>query len=128
MTDRSPEEAVASLLETITEAWKAGDGDLFASVFTEDADFVNIRALALRGRKEIAEHHNLLFSSIYKGTSIRAEGTRIRLIRPDVATIEQFAIVAIEDEERRAHMLAVAVETPEGWALRAFHNMIPFEG
>jgi|SRR5262245_62938563 len=128
MTTTSAEHAVTALLDTIAEAWEAGDGDRFASVFTDDADFVNIRALALRGRKEIAEHHNMLFSTIYKGTSIRSEDTRIRLIHPGVATIEQFAIVQIEGEERRAHMLAVAVETPEGWALQALHNMIPFTG
>lgn len=127
MTEGASEEAIGALLDTIERAWSAGDGDRFASVFTEDADFINIRALELRGRQAIAEHHRLLFSTIYKGTSIRREGTRIRLIRRDVATVEQFAIVRLEGEERRAHMLAVAVDGPDGWAFQALHNMLPFD-
>jgi hypothetical protein len=60
-------------------------------------------------------------------TSIQSEGTRIRLIRPDAGTIEQFAVVEVAGIQRRAHMLAVAAEGPDGWALEAFHNMLPFD-
>ena len=36
-------------------------------------------------------------------------------------------MVALAGEERGAHMFAVAVDSPEGWALQAFHNMLPFD-
>ncbi len=128
MAASSPEDAIQALLDTIKKAWQAGDGELFASVFTEDADFVNIRAHELRGRAAIAEHHNQIFSTVYQGSSIRSEGVRIKLIRPDVATIEQTSVVEFGGVERRAHMLAVAVDGAGGWAMQAVHNMIPFDG
>jgi uncharacterized protein (TIGR02246 family) len=102
--------------------------NLFASVFTNDADFINIRAHELRGRRAIAEHHPTLFATIYKGSTARVERVLIRLIRPDVATIEQTTVVEFEGADRRAHMLAVAVEGPDGWAIQAVHNMLPLEG
>ena len=120
-------DAIEALLATTAEAFAKGDGDLLASAHTEDADFINIRAKELRGRAEIAEHHRTIFSTVYRGATAETEGLRVSLIRPDVALVEMRTVVRAGDLERHAHMLAVAVDGPEGWKLRAVHNMIPFE-
>jgi uncharacterized protein (TIGR02246 family) len=124
---RSATDAIEALLATIGDAFNRGDSELFASAHTEDADFSNIRANELRGRAEIDEHHRTLFSTIYRGATLRREGLRVSLIRPDVALVELRSVARAGELERHAHMLAVAVDGPEGWKLRAVHNMIPFE-
>ena len=120
------ERAITALLQTLAEGWARRDGELFASAFTEDADFINMQALALRGRAEIAAHHNRIFNGVYQGTRLRVDETHVRLIRPDVATIEVAAAVEGLPQERRAHALAIAVRDATGWHLCTFHNMIPF--
>jgi uncharacterized protein (TIGR02246 family) len=117
---------IRALLDAMGEAWARADGDAFASVFTEDADFITMTALELRGRLEIARHHAQIFATVYRGTRTRISGCRIRLIRPDIATLEIAAAVDGLGQERRAHALALAVRGAKGWLLQTFHNMIPF--
>jgi len=123
---RQDDTAIRALFQMLSDAWARGDGEAFASAFAVDADFVNMMAQALRGRSEIARHHAQIFATVYRGTTLRTIDIRIRPIRPDVATIETTAAVDGLDQERRAHALAVAVRSADGWRIQAFHNMIPF--
>ena len=127
MGTEADEASIRALFDTMGEAWARADGETFASVFATEADFINIRAQALRGRGEIAQHHDRIFSSIYRGSSVRVEDLRIRFVRPDVATIEAVSTVTLKDQpERHAHMLAVALRNDGRWKIQALHNMIPF--
>ncbi len=127
MGTEADEASIRALFDTIGEAWAREDGEAFASVFANDADFINIRAQALRGRAEIAQHHDRIFSSIYRGSTVRIGELRIRSLRPDVATIEAVSAVTLKDQpERHAHMLAVALRNDGRWEIQALHNMIPF--
>lgn len=127
MTTAEDEAKIRSLFDKQGEAWVREDGEAFASVFAVDADFVNIRAHALRGRAEIARHHTQIFTTIYRGSKVQAGDLRIKFIRPDVATIEASSKVTLKDQsERHAHMLAVAVASNGHWEIQALHNMVPF--
>lgn len=127
MSTARDEEAIRALFDAMGDAWVREDGAGFAAIFANDADFINIRAQALRGRDEIARHHTAIFTTIYRGSSVRIGDLRIRFIRPDVATIEAASAVTLPSQpERHAHMLAVAVRTDGRWAIQALHNMIPF--
>ena len=128
MSAASDEAAIQTLFAKQAEAWVREDGEAFASVFALDADFINIRAHALRGRAEIATHHTKIFTTIYRGSKVRIGDFRIKFVRPDVATIEAASSVTLKDQpERHAHMLAVAVRDSGLWQIKALHNMIPFE-
>ena len=128
MATVNDEAAIKALFDKQGEAWLHEDGEAFASVFASDADFINIRAHALRGRAEIARHHTQIFTTIYRGSKARLGDLRIRFIRPDVATIEAASSVTLKDQtERHAHFLAVAVRNSERWEIQALHNMVPFE-
>lgn len=127
MTSARDEAEIRALFDRMGEAWEREDGESFASVFAIDADFVNIRAHALRGRAEIGRHHTQIFTTIYRGSTVRIGGLRIRSIRPDVATIEAESAVTLPGQpERHAHMLAVAARDGGRWEIQALHNMIPF--
>lgn len=127
MVDSAEDEAAIRSLFYITgDAWSRGDAESFASVFALDADFINIRAHALRGREEIARHHKQIWDTVYKGSTVERGDLLIHFIRPDVATIEVESTLRVGEIERHAHMLAVAVCNTGRWELQAVHNMVPF--
>jgi uncharacterized protein (TIGR02246 family) len=127
MTTQHDEAAIRALFDVQGEAWLAADGDRFASAFAEDADFINITATALRGRAEIARHHNLIFNTIYKGVKMELSNLRVRFLRPDVALVEADARAKVGDEDRRANLLAIALREDGAWLIHALHNMVPFK-
>ena len=121
------EAAIRALFDLQGEAWLAGDGDRFAMAFAEDADFINMTATKLRGRAEIARHHNMIFSTVYKGVKMELSDLRIRFLRPGVATIEADASGRVGNEDRHANLLAIALKNDGEWLIHALHNMIPFK-
>jgi uncharacterized protein (TIGR02246 family) len=82
--DRPAVEAVVSGLE---RAWAAGNGQVWASYFAEDADFTAWFGLYLRGRDAIAAAHQQIFDSFYKSTKLRFDVRDLRFLRPDVAVV-----------------------------------------
>jgi uncharacterized protein (TIGR02246 family) len=121
------EAAIRALFDQQSEAWNRHDGESLAAGFAQDADFINITAKALRGRAEIARHHNEIFSGVYRNATGERGELRIRFIRPDVATIEASSKLTLPGQpDRHAHFLAVASRQDGKWELRAFHNMVPF--
>jgi uncharacterized protein (TIGR02246 family) len=65
------------LLQDQEAAWNAGDGLAWASVFTDDADYVNILGDVFPGREEIARQYVFILGGPYKGSHLRI---RIRKI------------------------------------------------
>ena len=127
MQDTSQDEAaIRELFDRSSNAWEQADHDLFASVFAEDADFINITATPLRGRQEIAEHHARLWRRSTRGRRVHRAQCRIRFIRPDVAMVENEMTVKFGENERHAHGFAVAVRNGDSWEIAALQNMIPF--
>jgi len=120
------EKAIEALFDIQGEGWARADGELFASAFADDADFINITATALRGKDEIARHHTQLWATVYKGATITPGAMRIRFMRPDVALIEREVTLRMGEIKRRAHALVVAARNDGRWEIEALHNMLPF--
>lgn len=118
--------AAHEIMTKLQAAWSVGDGEAFASAFTHDADFVNIVGDVVRGKAHIAAHHDEIFASVYKGSTMRVDSLRATEIAPGVATIEARATVISSFGELGTHALAVIIEHDQDWAIRSFHNMVPF--
>jgi uncharacterized protein (TIGR02246 family) len=73
-----------NIVARLEEAWKAMDAAAFAEPFTEDADFVNIRAEHFQGRPAIEAGHAAIFAGIYAGSTTQMRVETARLLRPDV--------------------------------------------
>ena len=72
------QQVVAEVVDELEKAWNAGDGVAFARPFAEDADFVSIRGEHHRTRGAIAEGHQSIFNSIYKGSVVRLQVAAVR--------------------------------------------------
>ncbi len=80
MADMKEDEiAIYALFDVQDEGWARADGELFASAFADEADFINITATALRGRESIARHHTQLWATVYKGATI-TPGARLNSV------------------------------------------------
>ena len=79
--------AFERIVASMEAAWNAGDGNAWGSPFSENADFVTIRAEHLRGRNAIAAGHAAIFRTIYAGSVNRLRIETARLLRPDVGLV-----------------------------------------
>jgi len=117
--------AVRTLLQQFYDAW--GDADAYASVFTEDADYIAFDGTHAKGRHAIAESHRPLFERFFKGSRLFGESSAIRFLAPDVALIQSKGAVLRAGQQRPSRrrmsvQTVVAVKQADGWRLAAFHN------
>ena len=63
-------DAVDNLMLRLREAWNSGDGEAYAAIFSEDAQYVTAPGERLHGRKQIAESHQKVFDTFFKGRSL----------------------------------------------------------
>jgi uncharacterized protein (TIGR02246 family) len=123
--DRTAIEAIVASLES---AWNAGDGEAFAAPFTDDADFVNIRAEHMRTRAVIAAGHVGIFRSIYAGSRTQQTVQSARLLSDDVALAHVASVLDAPTGPLAGHHVAcyslVLLRRPEGWRITSFHNTL----
>jgi len=77
--------AIATGLET---AWNQGDGATYASYFTDDADFINIRGDIFTGSKQIAQIHAMILAGPFKGSHIAITMRTLKVLAPGVAMMD----------------------------------------
>lgn len=84
----SEETAVKSLIDRFNAAFNAHDTKAFTATFTQDADFTNWVGQSAHGRAEIESFHLPIFTIIYKNGVQTLKATKVRFIRPDVASVD----------------------------------------
>ena len=121
VTDEAAIRENVKLLET---GWNTKSGALFAKPFAEDADYVVINGMYIKGRAIIEKAHQQIFDTIYKDTTVTVLVRQIRFLRPDVAVVHAGAqrrgpTKALEQE---AVLTLVMTKEKEGWTIAAFQN------
>jgi uncharacterized protein (TIGR02246 family) len=123
--DRTTLETLVASLEA---AWNAGDADAFAAPFTDDADFVNIRAEHFRTRAAIAAGHAAIFRTIYAGSTNVYTLSAARLLAADVALVHVKAVLDAPSGplagRNRALFSMVLVRAGSQWQIASFHNTL----
>jgi uncharacterized protein (TIGR02246 family) len=78
-------ESARGVSDGFVDAWNRHDMAAFAALYSENADFVNVLGVWLRGRTAIQEHHATIHAARMKTSLLTALETEIRFLRPDVA-------------------------------------------
>ncbi|MEO8541437.1 MAG: SgcJ/EcaC family oxidoreductase [bacterium] len=127
MTDDTTEIATA-LMRQLEVAWNRADGPGFAAPFTDDADFVDIRADYHKGRPEIAEGHVRILTGIFKDSVNKYELLAARELAPGVIGAQVRSTLQVPTGpmagENRAVFSFVAVKHGEQWQIEQFHNTL----
>ena len=118
----SEEAAVQEIVSRVCEGWNGGSGEAFAAPFAEDADYVVINGIHIKGRPIIAAGHQQLFDTIYKGSQNTATIKSIRFLRDDVALVHVQWHLISQHREGKAMNTLVLTREAGSWSVAAFHN------
>ena len=124
------EERIRKVLADFIEAWNKHDAKAFSMVFAEDADFTNVRGMSAHGRAEVEKFHAPLFATRFKDTNQKMTKTRIRFIKPDVASVdawwEMTGAKGLEGQDiplRKGLLNFVMTKERDKWFITVMHNM-----
>ncbi len=112
------------------EAWNARDPVTLASVFDEDAEFVNVTGLWWHDRAAIQRAHAYGLKHIFGDSELRIVRRTVKWLRDDVAVVHakmrltgQTPVAGVEAPgPRQTIFFFVVHRTPRGWRCAAAHN------
>jgi uncharacterized protein (TIGR02246 family) len=127
-TEIAAEDAVRAVMVGLREAWEHGDGEAYASLFSEDAQYVSAPGERVHGRKSIADTHQAIFDSIFKDTKLgRSYPSTIRRITPDVVVVESAGSVLFPGEAENkvapnGLLTLIVARQDDAWRIVSFQN------
>ncbi len=117
---------IENVIKTLVEAWSNGDAEMFASPFSEDADFTVWFGMKLNGKKEIAFGHNIIFKEFYANTVWDLKIDKIRFVGQDLALVHCSGAILSEGmdspTEPDAVPLLVFQKINEEWKIITLQN------
>lgn len=120
------EAAVRENVRQLESGWNAKSGALFAKPFAEDADYVVINGMQLKGREAIAAGHQRIFDTVYKDSTLGLSVRQLRFLRADVAVVHVSAHLKAARgagaEEADAVISLVMSKDRGVWKIAAFQN------
>lgn len=120
------ETAIRKIIGRLQEGWNSGSGKAFAEPFAEDADYVVINGMFIKGRAAIEAGHQRIFDTIYKNSRINPSVQRIRLLGDGVAIAHiQWHLKTGEgaaQRERKAMNSMILIKKNDQWSIAAFQN------
>jgi len=137
MFDESAERrAILELGRALQDAWNRGDAAGYASLFTDDADFVAWNGTYGRGRQAIEDGHRRLFDGPLAGSrmvlveAVDAESAppeSLRFVRPDVAIMVISGVVTLAGQsatgpDHESVQTFALIKNGSRWRVTAFHN------
>lgn len=120
--------AINEVLRAMADAWARGDGAGYAAAFTDDARYVTMSGRRCVGRQVIAESHQQIFDSVFRGSRLAVDDpVRLQPVTPDVVLVHGSATVSFPGERtagvRPAGLLTiVAVRDGDAWRFASFSN------
>jgi uncharacterized protein (TIGR02246 family) len=121
------EAAIRALFERSAQAWNRGDGNAFAAICTEDADYIDVTGTRTKGTAAIAESHQRMFDTFMKGSILEGQLIDMRYLAPDVILAHGTGAVRLQGQEvapadRQSIATYVLVKRDGQWLLTAFQN------
>jgi uncharacterized protein (TIGR02246 family) len=135
-SDAEPRAIAAGFLDQLERAWNRADGPAFAAPFIEAGAFVDIRGELHHGRANIAQGHDYIFNTIYKGSTLRFELLDAGLIAPGCMLFHSQGRLDVPSGPVKgvieSMQTIVAVQggatscgvNESAWRLAAFHNTV----
>jgi uncharacterized protein (TIGR02246 family) len=122
------EKAVRKTLADFVDIWNARNmqsfQQSFGSLFTDDADFVVIGGLYLKGREEIVGHHIVLLKGPYRDSHLVWNPVRLKFVGSDVAVAEVATEITFGKDKRTTFATIVLVQQDSKWLITALENVL----
>ena len=131
---REDKTAIRQLVQNLEDGQNAKNGELFASAFAQDHDYIAINGMFLpnQTRQDNARIHQRLYddrrSSVagrYGDLDVRLEVSKIRLLTPGVAVVHirsEFRPRSRSNKKTKNIITAVMQMREGEWGIVSFHN------
>lgn len=118
------EAAMRESVKQMETGWNTKSGALFAKPFAEDADYVVINGMYIKGRAAIESGHQRIFDTIYKDTNLTLTVKQIRFVRADVAVVhvDGRRTGPAKEAAQDAMLTLMMTKEKQGWVIAAFQN------
>ena len=125
--------AITELLAGQDAAWNAGDAAAFGASCAASIVFTNVVGMFSVGLAPFVAQHEFIFSTIYRGSTLRQELVHLTMVRPDVAIVDTLSRVtgfgelppgaqAIDGALRTRIEQVMTLEAGR-WVVASFHNV-----
>ena len=128
--DYPPLDSPESVPTVFVEAWNNRDPDTLASIFDEDAEFVNVVGLWWHDREAIRRAHAYGLERIFNQSTLRLGTVRVKRLSDDVAVVHarmtlvgQTPVADVAAPRPRTNIFSFVVHrTAQGWRCASAHN------
>ncbi len=121
--------AIDATLQQVGNSLTRMDFDTFATLFTDDADFVNVVGMHWKGKAQVVEAHRVIFTTRYHGFPQHIVDEQVEIIAPDVAlavTTVKMDDYTAQDGRRMVNNVSrltwVLIRHDGEWLVRSGHN------
>jgi uncharacterized protein (TIGR02246 family) len=125
----SPQRSPEDIPGLFVRAWNARDADALASLFDEDAEFVNVTGLRWHDREAIRKAYADDLERMVNRSTLATVDTKVKLLSPDVAVVhtrmtrsDEAAGAAVPPEPRATIVSFVVHRMGDRWLCASAHN------
>lgn len=125
----NPEIEVKTVVQALTDSWNRHDMPAYAARFTEDADFVNVLGMHMKGRAAIEAQHVAIHRTIFRNSTLRTLECSVRLLSPSVALAHVHwemtghePVAGWNADIRKGVLTAALVQQNGRWLVTALQN------
>src|SRR6201988_5513925 len=118
------ESAMSEAVKQLETGWNTKSGSALAKPFAEDADYVVINGMYIKGRAVIETQHQRIFDTIFKDTTLSLTVKQIRFLRSDVAVVHVSGqrVGPAKEHNQEAMITLMLTKEKQGWVIAAFQN------
>jgi uncharacterized protein (TIGR02246 family) len=123
-------ESILNLLSDLSKAWNMHDAKAFSMLFSEDADFTNVRGMSAHGRSEIEKFHEKPFTTWFKNSTLTITDKKIRFITADIMAVDApWEMTGAQSPEgkdiplRKGLLNFIMTRGDDKWFITVMHNM-----
>lgn len=123
--------------QLFTKAWNLYDAAFLASLFTEDADFVNVTGLRFRNKARIFKAHDYGLKVMFNQSTMKLISTDVKMLSDHIAIVHAKSTLSDQTDDMtekiikhsRYHQFTFVVQkSDEHWLCVAAHNTEMIEG
>ena len=81
-------ENIQALLDAMSKSWNIHDARAYSMAFSEEADFTDVPGMNVYGRDSIEKVHEKSFATVFKNSSLKITGKKIRYITNDIIAVD----------------------------------------
>ncbi|MBE9168081.1 SgcJ/EcaC family oxidoreductase [Pleurocapsales cyanobacterium LEGE 06147] len=128
ISNSADEATIRNLFQQLIDSWNRGNGNAYAAVFIEEADYVAFNGDHSKGREAIARQHQQLFDTFLKGTRLRGEVKSLQFLSPNIALVHAIGGTLMSWQSdtakpgRKSIQTLVATKHEGEWRFASFHN------